>query len=263
MSSQENGFYDNSISDTLYIPLYARAKESEHIQPIILDKKAAQIIADISLDEKVIDGGEISTLGILSRTQVIDESLNQLISDSQNVIIINLGVGLDTRISRMNRPNIVWYDIDFPSVIAERKKLFGEYSNITYLSESILDDSWYKLIDTSNSQHIIFIAEGLLMYFSEEQVKSLFETIARHFPNSHLYFDVVHSYFVGKGISSTFQWGLNKADDIKQYAYGISILESWSTGNLHKQRQSFLIRLLNVLPSTRNRSQILHIQFSK
>lgn len=42
----------------------------------------------------------------------------------------------------------------------------------------------------------------------------------------------------------------------------VKLVQSWSAGNLLKERQSRLLQALNVLPSTRNRSQILHVRFS-
>ena len=78
-----------------------------------------------------------------------------------------------------------------------------------------------------------------------------------------MYFDVVHNFFVGKKISSDFLWGLDNARDIEKIQTNIKLINSWSTGNLLKERQSLFFRIMNLLPSTRNRSQILHIQFTE
>ena len=98
------------------------------------------------------------------------------------------------------------------------------------------------------------------MYFSEQDVRQIFYLLDKHFKGAHMYFDVVHSYFMGKGISSTFLWGLDKAEDIEKICPSIQLIHAWSTGDLLKSRQPLLLRLLNFLPSTKNRSQILHIQ---
>lgn len=90
----------------------------------------------------------------------------------------------------------------------------------------------------------------------------MLQTLATCFASAHLYFDVVHPYFVGKKISSLFRWGLNRPQKILGCAKTIELLEHWSSGDLHKNRQSMLLRALNLLPATRNRSQILHIRFA-
>ena len=101
------------------------------------------------------------------------------------------------------------------------------------------------------------------MYFSGDDVRHIFDILAEHFPGAHMYFDVVNSFFVGKGISSAFQWGLDRAKDITAMHPNIHLVRSWSTGDLLKERQPLPLRLMNFLPSTRNRSQILHIQFGE
>ena len=166
-----------------------------------------------------------------------------------------------TRIYRIDNNKVKSYDLDLPEVIALRKQYFKENERISFISKSVLDDTWVHEIKKTNSENIIIIAEGLLMYFSIEDVKRIFGILAVNFPKAHMFFDVVHSFFVGKGISSTFLWGLDKAIDIENINPNIRLLHSWSMGNLLKNHQSLFFRIINVLPSTRNRSQILYIQF--
>jgi O-methyltransferase involved in polyketide biosynthesis len=108
---------------------------------------------------------------------------------------------------------------------------------------------------------VIIIAEGLLMYFTKEEVSQILALLSRRFPGAHMFFDIVHSYFINKKISSTFLWGINQAKDIEKLNSNIELIQSWSAGNLLKDRQPLIFKILNFLPSTKNRSQILHIQF--
>lgn len=251
----------STVEETLYIPLLAKAKESRLKKPIIYDSKALEIVDQLESDihDRQFDGGEIAHLGIVSRTDVLDTELRRHLIGKTNLTVINLGAGLDTRAERLNDERITWYDLDMPEVINLRKGFFKEYEKTMFIAKSILDSSWTK--DIQSSENIVIIAEGLLMYFNEEEIKQIFKTIAENYQGAHMYFDVVHSFFVGKGISSKFLWGIDQANDIEQYNPHIALINSWSTGNLHKERQSLFFRIMNVLPSTRNRSQILHIQF--
>lgn len=251
-----------SITETLYIPLVARATETKRDNPIVYDLKAVEIIDQLDVSNKTVDGGEISTLGILARTKVIDEEVQKKLTANPNTTVINLGAGLDTRIFRLHNDVVKWYDLDLPKVITLRGRFIGENERIRFIAKSVLDTSWIDDIDTSESNNIIIIAEGLLMYFAAEDVRQIFHSLARHFPDADMYFDVVHSYFVGKKISNDFLWGLDNAADIEKIHKNISLIDSWSTGNLLKERQALFFRIMNVLPSTRNRSQILHIQFA-
>ena len=215
------------------------------------------------ISNKIVDGGEISTLGILARTKVIDEEIKKLLTKNPNTTLINLDAGLDTRIFRLDNNILKWHDLDLPEVITLRSHFFHENERIHFISKSVLDVSWTSDISTSENENIIIIAEGLLMYFSEEEVKQIFHILSKHFPGAHMYFDVVHNFFVGKKISSEFLWGLDNARDIEKIQTNIKLINSWSTGNLLKERQSLFFRIMNLLPSTRNRSQILHIQFTE
>lgn len=251
------------ISETLFIPLAARASEIKRDNPIIIDDKSVEIISSIDTSNMVIDGGEISTLGILSRTKVIDEQVNCILEKFPESIIINLGAGLDTRICRLDNGILNWYDLDLPEVISIRRQFFTENDRIHFILKSVLDKSWVNEIDIKESSNIIIIAEGLLMYFTEKEVTLILDILSNRFPGAHMFFDVVHSYFINKKISSTFLWGIDHAIDIEKLNDKAKLIQSWSTGNLLKKRQSLFFRLFNFLSFTRNRSQILHLKFEK
>jgi len=249
------------ISETLFIPLAVRAIESTRDKAIISDQKSAEIFREINTAHMIIDGGEIATHGILARTKVIDEEVSNILAKDPNATIINLGAGLDTRISRIDNGCLKWYDLDLPEVIMIRKKFFSENERIRFISRSVLDSIWMQEVNVSKDSRVIIIAEGLLMYFSEKEVTEILALLATNFPEAHMFFDVVHSYFINKKISSSFLWGIDKAKEIEKLSLHVKVLQAWSAGNLLKDRQSTIFRILNFLPATRKRSQILHIQF--
>lgn len=250
----------STLSQTLFIPLSVRANETASPSAVIKDQKAVEIMGKANTTDIITDGGSISTLGILARTTVIDSEIQKLLSGAPNAIIINLGAGLDTRISRLDNGSLRWYDLDFPEVITLRRQYFSENERIKFIEKSALDSSWTKDISYTQDDIVIIIAEGLLMYFTEAEVQQLLELLTTHFSEAHLFFDVVHSFFVNKKISSTFHWGLDKACDIEKLNSKVKLIQSWSTGDFFKKRQPIMLRLFNFLPSTRNRSQILHLQ---
>lgn len=251
------------ISETLFIPLVARATETARDNPIISDTKSVEILRTMNLEDKITDGGSISTLGILSRTKIIDDEVNRILSQNANATIINLGAGLDTRITRVDNGLLKWYDLDLPDAIRVRSQFFSENERVQAIPKSVLDTTWTEQIHPYENSRVIIIAEGLLMYFMEEDVSKILALLANHYPGSHMFFDVVHSYFINKKISSTFLWGIDQAKDIEKLHSSVELIQSWSAGNLLKERQPMILRLLNILPATKNRSQILHIRFKQ
>ena len=54
--------------------------------------------------------------------------------------------------------------------------------NDTYISSSLLETKWLECLKTQHPDcDFIFIIEGVLMYFYEEQVKAVLHNIASHF----------------------------------------------------------------------------------
>lgn len=249
------------ISETLLIPLAARAREMARVNPVISDEKSAEIVTSIEIGNKVIDGGEILTHGILARTKVIDDEVKKILIENPDTTIINLGAGLDTRICRVDNGILKWYDLDLPEVISVRSRFFSENERIRFISKSVMDAAWVSEINTSASHNIVIIAKGLLMYFSEDDVVKILGLLSEYFAGAHMFFDIVHSFFINRKISSTFLWGIDRAEDIEKLNPKVKLIQAWSTGNLLKERQSLLFRMLNFMPATRNRSQILHIRF--
>lgn len=248
------------LSKTLFIPLAVRANETANEKPLLTDKMAEKILNQCDTDHMTLDGGEISAHGILARTTIIDMEVKKLLAENPCATVINLGAGLDTRFFRLDNGRVLWYDLDLPEVISFRRKFISENERLHFISKSVLDHAWVNEIKRSETNTTVIIAEGLLMYFKESDVKEILNILAAAFPNADLFLDVVHSFFVGKGISSDFQWGIKRADEVVNLNQNIEVRQSWSTGNLLKERQSLAFRLLNILPSTRNRSQILHLK---
>lgn len=211
----------------------------------------------------LFDGGAISDHGILARTITIDSQVQKLLAEHPNTVVINAGAGLDTRKHRLNSKPLHWYDLDLEPVAKLRSRFFDYGEHETLIAKSILDFSWIDAIDVPAHAHVLLIAEGLLMYFSTEDVCEILTVLCNAFPNAHMLFDVVHHYFVKKGISSPFLFGIDHAKDMQDLVDTVQILDAWATGDLLQSRQPLWLRLMNCLPSTRKRSQIIHAVLRK
>ena len=106
------------IPETMLIPLWAKAEETQRVNPIIRDTKAEKIIKTIDYDFSKFNKSWMSQTGIAIRTFILDRAVEKFLSVNDNAIIINLGAGLDTRYERLS-PNRIkcWYDLDVPEAI--------------------------------------------------------------------------------------------------------------------------------------------------
>jgi O-methyltransferase involved in polyketide biosynthesis len=177
--------------ETLLITLQAKAKDSYSKHPILNDKKAAEILQMINYDFEKLShfGNEIMVI----RAKQFDTWLQEFIKVNPNATILNLGCGLDTRIARINPPSTVkWFDVDFPEVIELRTSFFTNKEGYEMIPSSVTDTNWLEKIPKYRPTMII--AEGMLEYLSEDEVKELLNRLTSYFPEGQITFDVMSSF---------------------------------------------------------------------
>jgi len=165
--------------------------------------------------------------------------------------VVNLGAGLDTRQERF--PDMKWYQLDLPQSIEIRKQFFAPGS-AQYIAKSLLDFSWIE--DVSERENVLFIAEGLFMYFEEEDVKAVFREIGKHFTHSYLAFNAIPKTMVGSKHASVdtskapMLWGLLSLQEALDWNLGWKEAQSFFPPDYFKKRWKWM-RVLGILPAAR------------
>ena len=77
----------------------------------------------------------------------------------------------------MNNGQIHWYNIDFKDVINHRDKFAKKNKNQVDIVASALDSDWCAKIE--HRDNALVIAEVLLMYFSADEIKSMYDTLSK------------------------------------------------------------------------------------
>ena len=98
---------------------------------------------------------------------------------------MNLGAGFDSRFSRVDNGKIHWFDLDLPDAIADRKKVFPDQDRVTMLAGSALESDWCAEVQkvlAGRKAKPVFLAEGLFMYFTLDQIKTLLLVLRDNFP---------------------------------------------------------------------------------
>jgi methyltransferase (TIGR00027 family) len=115
----------------------------------------------------------------VARTFAIDEFIIRQVKEGYDMVI-NLAAGLDARPYRMDLPSsLQWIEVDLPGIIEEKKKILDNEKPKCELRRIQLDLADQKarmeIFKKLNSQadKALIISEGLLIYFTEEQVGSL------------------------------------------------------------------------------------------
>lgn len=120
------------VPETLLIPLWARATETQSSIPIVKDYKAVEMMKNIDYDFSKFDNTWLSQIGVAVRTELLDNSTKTFIHKYPNAVIINIGCGLDTRFFRLDNDKIKWYDLDLPEPIRIRKHFLVKPKNIKW-----------------------------------------------------------------------------------------------------------------------------------
>ena len=234
------------IPETMLIPLWARAVESRQTDPIIKDDKAVEIISRIDYDFSNFNKAWLSQVGVSVRTMLLDNATLDFLQRKPNAIVINLGAGLDTRLERLKHDNIgCWYDLDVPEAIELRRIFFTESDKNRFIVRSIFDFSWLGDIEPTGKA-VLIIAEGLFMYFKEDELKPLFRQLVTRFPGAEILFDKIPPALAGKskyhdsvskiGSTAEFKWGLKDGKKMETWDERISFVEEWDYYDYHRNR---------------------------
>jgi O-methyltransferase involved in polyketide biosynthesis len=146
------------IPETFLIPLWAKAVETKHSNPIIKDYKAVDILGQIEYNFKKFDNEWATQVSIAIRTEILDNATKEFMNKFPDAVVVNIGCGLDTRFSRRDNGKIHWYDLDLPESIHLRKQFFKETDHYQMIAKSVFDYSWIHTI--SQGKPILIIVEG-------------------------------------------------------------------------------------------------------
>ncbi|MGC6175079.1 class I SAM-dependent methyltransferase [Lacrimispora sp. 38-1] len=247
------------VQETLLIPLAARAFETKSKNPRIKDVKAVEMVSKIEYDFSKFDR-KMSKEGVIARTMILDRETQKFVNEYPDVVCISIGCGLDTRYYRIRYNQVQWYNIDFPEVIALRKKLIYENKNVHFIGKSALDISWNDDIYIEDKK-VLIIMEGLLMYFTEPEVIQLFCMIKNHFPNCTILVEIMHPFIAGcskqhdtiKHTDAVFRWGTRSGKAMEKLCEGLHFVKEWNLFDELKSR-GVMFRIAGNIPFIRNKN---------
>ena len=126
----------DNVNKTLYIPLYGKAFVSRK-NIILKDKKAEEIWEKEKFPLKGRSKSKWLAYYMGMRSAVFDKWVNDRMSVMDDPVVIHIGCGMDSRINRVEQKYHIWYDVDFPEVIKERKRYFPENADYHMLCADV------------------------------------------------------------------------------------------------------------------------------
>ncbi len=227
--------------ETMLITLSSRALQSQWKDPILHDPWAEEAMRHIDYDmSKQLSGvaswsmwKDIGCTIVATRAATFDLLTNQYLADHLDATVLHVGCGMDSRVFRVDPPATVkWFDVDYPDVIDLRRQLFPERGASYHLIGAPLDDlRWLDQVPRDRPG--LFIAEGVLHYLSEAEVKALLNAVVDHFPGGQMIFDICNSMIVKRtgsnvgGTGATYKWGLDDPQDIRQLEPKLELIKEF------------------------------------
>ena len=217
--------------ETLLIPLYAKAVDSRRDDPILGDTTAGEILTGIDYDFDKLKLPRVSFAIIPIRAKQLDAYTREYLAHHNHALVLHLGCGLDGRAQRVGQSKVRWYDLDHPEVIELRRRFYRETGTYHMIGSSVLDFVWMDAI--AHDGPAMIVAEGLLMYLQEAEVKGLLLKLRDRFPKSQIVFDAfgviaARAARRNRAIKQTgaeVKWWINDARAIEQWGAGIRLLE--------------------------------------
>lgn len=222
-----------SVEWTNLVTLYLRAYESRSRGTILGDHAAVEAVDRIRYDFKRIHRNSLPASNqylVALRARMLDDWTADFLRRHPDAVVLHLGCGLDGRVFRLSPPPTVrWFDLDQSSVIDLRRQLYADTDRYQMIGSSVTDPQWPDRIPVGHPT--LVIAEGLLMYLPEREVRQLIDRLIDRFGSGEMLFDTlppvatVVSRLFTKGIT---KWGIGNAQDMQTWNPKLRFIERHS-----------------------------------
>src|ERR1700735_1524236 len=173
-----------SVSDTARWVAYFRARETQRPDALFHDPYAERLAGDLGFQiANTLPEGNSHDWAWVARTYLFDKFVLDEIRNGAD-LVVNLAAGLDARPYRMDLlATLHWIEVDFPEIISYKEEILADEKPKCQLERIALDLSRVTqrrefFADLNRRwKKIVVMAEGLLIYFSSDEVGSLAEDI--------------------------------------------------------------------------------------
>ena len=221
-----------AVQETLFIPLAARARETQRKHPVLRDPKAVELVQSIDYDAGKYSRGAGGLVTVL-RTAIIDFWVRSFLAAHPAATVVEIGTGLNTRFERVDNGQVHWFDLDLPDVIELRRTFFADTDRRRTVAASVLAEEWLPAVAQSRRPYF-FVADGVLAYLPEEEVMAALARIAGQFPGALIALDTYprqildrqHRLAARKGIAARWAWACDDPRTLERF--GLEVVESAS-----------------------------------
>lgn len=253
--------------------LYLKALDADFDHPVLGDRYARDAIGRIDFDWEALQVGAKWAPLFTVRTAQFDIWARQFLAAHPHCTVVHLGCGLDARVFRLDPgPDVEWFDVDYPEVIALREKVYPSRANYHLLATSATDMQWLEQIPADRP--VLFIAEGISMYLTEEQGVALLRRVVDRFGSGEIQIDFFNwlaiksqkTQALVRTSGSRLYWAVNRPGDVLSQVPGIRLLAAatfFDASTFRRTKGGFraVKRLASLAPALRKSLQYQRFSF--
>lgn len=218
----------DAVSRTLLVPLVARARGAS-IYPWLdpQDTQAQLVLKNNHQAVEPLLQDRVSVLNVMWRTRLIKRLGEAFFKQHPQAIGINLGAGLSDYFQWLNNGHNHWLDVDLDPVIRLRQALLPSHAPSARQGHiDLTRPGWWSRLpmqEGASRAPLLLVCEGVLMYLTPTQVRTVFKEIGEHAPEgSELVCDFMTPMGIGHthltpsiaGTGAEFRWGAHNGLEV-------------------------------------------------
>lgn len=176
-----------------------------------------------------------------------------------------------SRVPPQRAPGVSWFDVDVPEVIALSRRLYDDRNGYTMIGSSVTDPGWLDQIPTDRPA--LLVAEGLLMYLTEAEIRDLLSRLTDRFGAGELLADLLspwgprfsNSPMLSKvSTSGITKWGTKDGHELAEWNPRLNLVETSvliDPAKIPLKLQRLLYELVAAVPAFRNYDRLYRFRF--
>lgn len=259
--------------ETLLLTLYGKALESRLPHSLLEDRFADEAVRKIDYDFSRLKVDCNLGIGLAMRAKTLDVHVQDFFARNPDAIVLHLGCGLDARIFRVDPPEGVdWFDVDYPDVIALRRRLYPTRQHYHLIASSVTEPDW--LAEVPRNRPAMVVAEGLTPYLAAEEGPRLFSRLVSHLASGELMFDAYSQFGLKllrlnpsvRATGAEVHWAIEDPHELERAVPKLRFVEDISAYKPeHAARMGrvakLFVRLWKYIPALRKIGRLLRYRF--